>query len=74
MARHGRWNRRSAESLDLVDGQRTPTMAYGVRYLISYLSRFMTLHPGELIAAGTPVGVGLEQKPPLFLKRGTLWN
>ena len=49
-------------------------MAYGVRYLISYLSRFMTLHPGELIAAGTPVGVGLEQKPPLFLKRGTLWN
>ena len=48
----------------------TATMVYGVRYLISYLSRFMTLHPGDIIATGTPAGVGLGQKPPLFLKTG----
>ncbi len=48
----------------------TASMVYGVRYLVSYLSRFMTLHPGDIIATGTPAGVGLGQKPPLFLEAG----
>ncbi|MEO6213637.1 MAG: fumarylacetoacetate hydrolase family protein [Vicinamibacterales bacterium] len=48
----------------------TATMVYGVRYLVSYLSRFMTLQPGDLIATGTPAGVGLGRKPPVFLKDG----
>lgn len=39
-------------------------------YLVSYLSRFMTLQPGDLIATGTPAGVGLGLKPPVFLKNG----
>ena len=48
----------------------TATMVYGVSYLVSYLSRFMTLQPGDLIATGTPAGVGLGLKPPVFLKNG----
>ena len=48
----------------------TATMIFGVRYLVSYLSRFMTLHPGDIIATGTPAGVGLGQKPPVWLKAG----
>jgi 2-keto-4-pentenoate hydratase/2-oxohepta-3-ene-1,7-dioic acid hydratase in catechol pathway len=50
----------------------TANMVYGVRYLVSYLSRFMTLHPGDIIATGTPAGVGLGQKPPMFLKAGDI--
>ena len=46
------------------------TMVYGVAYLVSYLSQFMTLHPGDIISTGTPPGVGLGQKPPHFLKPG----
>lgn len=58
-----------------VDGQRyqdgsTATMVYGAAYLVAYLSRFMTLHPGDIIATGTPPGVGLGLKPPVFLKAG----
>ncbi|WP_366657397.1 fumarylacetoacetate hydrolase family protein [Fodinicurvata sp. EGI_FJ10296] len=48
----------------------TATMIYGVTYLVSYLSQFMTLHPGDIIATGTPPGVGLGRKPPEFLKPG----
>lgn len=48
----------------------TATMVYGVRYLVSYLSQFMSLHPGDIISTGTPPGVGLGQKPPVYLKRG----
>ena len=48
----------------------TATMVFTVRYLVAYLSRFMTLHPGDIIATGTPAGVGLGQKPPVFLKAG----
>jgi 2-keto-4-pentenoate hydratase/2-oxohepta-3-ene-1,7-dioic acid hydratase in catechol pathway len=48
----------------------TATMVYGVRFLVSYLSRFMSLHPGDIISTGTPPGVGMGQKPPLFLKAG----
>lgn len=58
-----------------VNGERvqdgsTKTMVYGVAHLISYLSRFFTLHPGDIISTGTPPGVGLGFKPPRFLKAG----
>ena len=39
-------------------------MVYGVAYLVSYLSQFMSLHPGDIISTGTPPGVGLGMKPP----------
>jgi len=48
----------------------TTTMVFGVAHLVSYISRFMTLYPGDLISTGTPPGVGLGQKPPLYLKAG----
>jgi 2,4-diketo-3-deoxy-L-fuconate hydrolase len=48
----------------------TRTMVFGVRTLVSYCSRFMTLSPGDIITTGTPPGVGLGMKPPLFLKAG----
>lgn len=58
-----------------VDGHRyqngsTATMIFGVAHLISYLSQFMTLEPGDVISTGTPPGVGLGQKPPVYLKGG----
>ncbi len=58
-----------------MDGKRfqngsTRTMVFGVSYLISYLSRFMTLHPGDIISTGTPPGVGLGQTPPIYLRAG----
>ena len=49
----------------------TKTMVFGVAHLVSYLSRFMTLLPGDLITTGTPPGVGMGIKPsPVFLKAG----
>jgi len=48
----------------------TATMVFGVATLVSYISRFMTLYPGDLISTGTPPGVGMGQKPPLFLRPG----
>jgi len=58
-----------------VDGKRyqdgsTKTMVYGVRFLISYLSEFMSLQPGDVISTGTPPGVGMGRKPPVFLRAG----
>ena len=58
-----------------VDGQRrqngsTATMVYGVAFLISYLSRFMSLQPGDIISTGTPPGVGMGHKPPIYLQPG----
>jgi len=59
-----------------VDGQRmqdgsTRTMIFGVRTIVSYVSHFITLHPGDVIFTGTPPGVGLGKKPtPVFLKPG----
>ena len=58
-----------------VDGHRyqhgsTKTMVFGVPFLVSYLSRFMSLQPGDVISTGTPPGVGLGQKPPVYLKAG----
>ena len=48
----------------------TATMVYGVAHLVSYVSRFMSLQPGDVIATGTPPGVGMGQKPPTYLKGG----
>jgi 2-keto-4-pentenoate hydratase/2-oxohepta-3-ene-1,7-dioic acid hydratase in catechol pathway len=45
-------------------------MVFGVAHLISYLSRFMSLQPGDIISTGTPPGVGLGQKPPRYLVPG----
>ncbi len=59
-----------------VDGRRmqngsTATMIFGVRKLVSYVSHFITLHPGDIISTGTPPGVGMGVKPePVFLKPG----
>jgi len=49
----------------------TATMVFGVAALVSYVSRFMALHPGDIITTGTPPGVGMGQKPaPVYLKPG----
>ena len=48
----------------------TSTMVYGVNFLISYLSQFMSLQPGDIISTGTPPGVGAGMKPQVFLKPG----
>ena len=58
-----------------VDGKRfqngsTATMVYGVRMLVSYLSQFMSLQPGDIISTGTPPGVGFGQTPPVYLQPG----
>ena len=50
----------------------TGNMAYKIPFLISYLSQFMTLLPGDVISTGTPAGVGLGMKPPLYLKPGDI--
>jgi 2-keto-4-pentenoate hydratase/2-oxohepta-3-ene-1,7-dioic acid hydratase in catechol pathway len=48
----------------------TETMVYGVAYVVSYLSQFMSLQPGDVIATGTPPGVGMGLKPPVYLRPG----
>jgi ureidoglycolate lyase/2,4-diketo-3-deoxy-L-fuconate hydrolase len=58
-----------------VDGHRyqngnTRTMVFTVAQIVSYLSQFMSLQPGDVISTGTPPGVGLGQKPPVYLKAG----
>ncbi|GGB45584.1 2-hydroxyhepta-2,4-diene-1,7-dioate isomerase [Roseibium aquae] len=50
----------------------TRTMVYGVAFLISYLSQFMTLHPGDVISTGTPPGVGMGMRPPRYLTAGDI--
>lgn len=46
------------------------TMVFGVAYVVAYLSKYMTLQPGDVISTGTPPGVGSGQRPQVFLKRG----
>jgi 2-keto-4-pentenoate hydratase/2-oxohepta-3-ene-1,7-dioic acid hydratase in catechol pathway len=58
-----------------VDGTRrqngsTKTLIFGVEYLVSYISRFMSLQTGDVITTGTPPGVGHGQKPPVYLRAG----
>ncbi|MCY4220292.1 MAG: fumarylacetoacetate hydrolase family protein [Thiotrichales bacterium] len=60
-----------------VDGHRyqngnTRTMIFGAKTIVSYVSRHMTLMPGDIIPTGTPPGVGAGQKPPVFLKPGNV--
>ncbi|MBN9549738.1 MAG: fumarylacetoacetate hydrolase family protein [Alphaproteobacteria bacterium] len=50
----------------------TETMVYGVAHVVSYLSQFMTLHPGDIVSTGTPPGVGQGFKPPRYLKPGDI--
>ena len=60
-----------------VDGKRhqygsTRTMVFGAVFLVSYISRFMSLQSGDIISTGTPPGVGMGQNPPVFLKAGNI--
>ena len=62
-----------------VNGQRcqngtTRNMIFAPYFLVSYVSRFMTLLPGDIVATGTPAGVGLGQKPPRFLRVGDVMD
>ena len=67
-----------SDALDMwleVDGKRyqsgsTSTMVYKVPFLVSYCSQFMSLQPGDVISTGTPPGVGMGQKPPVYLRGG----
>jgi 2-keto-4-pentenoate hydratase/2-oxohepta-3-ene-1,7-dioic acid hydratase in catechol pathway len=69
---------RDPQNLDMwldVNGERmqtgsTKTMIFGVAHLVSYVSRFITLLPGDIITTGTPPGVGMGKKPPRYLKPG----
>lgn len=64
--------------LDVNDRRRqsgsTRTMVFGVATLVSYISRFMTLEPGDIVSTGTPPGVGMGQKPPVYLKAGDVMS
>jgi 2-keto-4-pentenoate hydratase/2-oxohepta-3-ene-1,7-dioic acid hydratase in catechol pathway len=68
------------QALDMwleVNGRRfqdgsSKTMVFGVAHVVAYLSQYMSLQPGDIIATGTPPGVGSGQKPQVFLKRGDL--
>jgi len=52
----------------------TKTMIYGVNFIISYLSQFMSLQPGDIISTGTPPGVGVGMKPQVFLRPGDVMS
>ena len=54
----------------IVQDSNTDDLIFNVPYLISYISQFMTLLPGDIISTGTPAGVGLGMNPPLYLKPG----
>jgi 2-keto-4-pentenoate hydratase/2-oxohepta-3-ene-1,7-dioic acid hydratase in catechol pathway len=55
---------------EVVQNGNTNDMIFGVREVVSYVSQFMTLLPGDVISTGTPAGVGLGFKPPRFLRAG----
>lgn len=61
------WLKVNGETMQ--DGS-SKTMVYGVAFLVSYLSQFMSLHPGDVISTGTPPGVGMGMKPPRYLRDG----
>jgi 2-keto-4-pentenoate hydratase/2-oxohepta-3-ene-1,7-dioic acid hydratase in catechol pathway len=73
---------RDPQNLDMwldVNGERmqtgsTKTMIFGVAHLVSYVSRFITLLPGDIITTGTPPGVGMGKKPPRYLKAGEVMS
>lgn len=55
---------------EMMQNGSTNTMVYKIPFLISYLSQFFTLHPGDVISTGTPPGVGMGMNPPRYLKAG----
>ncbi len=55
---------------EVVQESSTRQMVFGVAHLVSFISQTLTLHPGDLIATGTPAGVGFARKPPRFLRDG----
>ena len=63
----GMWLQVNGQTMQ--DGS-SKTMVYGVAHVVSYLSQFMSLHPGDVISTGTPPGVGMGLKPPRYLKAG----
>ncbi len=63
----GMWLKVNGQTMQ--DGS-SKTMVYGVAHVVSYLSQFMALHPGDVISTGTPPGVGMGLKPPRYLKAG----
>lgn len=63
----GMWLKVNGETMQ--DGS-SKTMVYGVAFVVSYLSQFMSLQPGDVISTGTPPGVGMGMKPPRYLKAG----
>jgi 2-keto-4-pentenoate hydratase/2-oxohepta-3-ene-1,7-dioic acid hydratase in catechol pathway len=63
----GLWLKVNGET---VQNGTTKTMVYGAAFVVSYLSQFMSLHPGDIISTGTPPGVGMGMKPPCYLKAG----
>jgi len=52
----------------------TKKMIFNINFLLSYISKFMTLHPGDIVTTGTPPGIGNGKKPPIFLKSGDEMN
>ena len=54
----------------MMQDNNTDDMIFEVPFLVSYISQFMTLLPGDVISTGTPAGVGLGFKPPIYLKKG----
>ena len=50
--------------------ENTADMIFDCAYILSYLSRFLTLEPGDVVSTGTPSGVGFARKPPVFMKHG----
>ena len=48
----------------------TSKMIFNINFILSYLSNFMSLHAGDIVTTGTPSGVGMGKKPPLYLKSG----
>ena len=52
----------------------TNTMIFTVAQIVSHLSQMMTLHPGDVISTGTPPGVGMGMKPPVYLKKGDVMS
>jgi 2-keto-4-pentenoate hydratase/2-oxohepta-3-ene-1,7-dioic acid hydratase in catechol pathway len=54
----------------MMQDNNTDDMIFEVPFLVSYISQFMTLLPGDVISTGTPAGVGLGFNPPVYLKRG----
>ena len=61
----------SVNGQKMQDGS-TKTMVYGVAFLVHYISQFMSLMPGDVISTGTPPGVGLGMKPPVYLRPGDI--